>query len=194
MPWPNPATAPTHASADAEPRLDRSAPRPEHTSAARAAKQYEVTPSPTVSAAPNAERQVDEGMKTTRNMLTVVAMMAAISLLAGVADATILTFEGKGSNGNIPLLQEGVSWMREVCHFYSAQGWSLGVNRFSIRGKRMGQVLRATGTEDQASAERSASGQTPHPRPALHSSQSDAGATHAPLRGIKFPISHQRVS
>ena len=103
MPWPNPATAPAVVAAEAEPRLDRSAPRPEHTSAARAATQYEVTPSPTVSAAPNAERQEDEGMKTTRNMLTVVAMMAAISLLAGVADATILTFEGKGSNGNIPL-------------------------------------------------------------------------------------------
>ena len=41
-------------------------------------------------------------MKTTRNMLTVVAMMAAIGLLAGVADATTLTFEGKGTNGNIP--------------------------------------------------------------------------------------------
>jgi len=30
---------------------------------------------------------------------------------------------------------------------------------------------------------------TPHPRPGLHSSQSDAGATDARSRGIKFPIS-----
>jgi len=31
--------------------------------------------------------------------------------------------------------------------------------------------------------------QTPHPRFALHSSQSDAGATDARSREIKFPIS-----
>ena len=53
----------------------------------------------------------------------------------------------------------------------------------------MGQVLRATGTEGHASAERAASVQTPHPRPALHSSQSDAEATDALSRGIKFPVS-----
>ncbi len=78
----------------------------------------------------------------------------------------------------------------------------------------MGQVLRATGTEDYASAERSASGQIPHPRlalssgpelvdgsevegpvlskvegPVLHRSQSDAGATDAPSRGIESPVS-----
>jgi len=45
----------------------------------------------------------------------------------------------------------------------------------------MGQVLRATDTEDHASAERSASRQTPPPRPA-----------DAPSRGIKFPISQSR--
>lgn len=41
-------------------------------------------------------------MKTTRNILTIVMMIAAIVLMASSADATILTFEGKGTNGNIP--------------------------------------------------------------------------------------------
>ena len=41
-------------------------------------------------------------MKTTRNMMTVVMVMVAIGLVASSADATILTFVGKGTNGNIP--------------------------------------------------------------------------------------------
>ena len=51
----------------------------------------------------------------------------------------------------------------------------------------MDQVMRATGTEDQASAERSPSPQTPHPGQFALSYVE--GATDAPSRGIKFPIS-----
>ena len=58
-------------------------------------------------------------------------------------------------------------------------------------------MVKITGTEDYASAERSVSVQTSHPGftlsgvegPALHSSQSVAGATDAPSRGIEGPIS-----
>jgi len=76
----------------------------------------------------------------------------------------------------------------------------------------MGQVLKLIGTEDYASAEGSASPQTPHPRLVLSQTLSEIlsvvegsrvegspacpepveraeGATDAPSRGIKFPIS-----
>ena len=58
----------------------------------------------------------------------------------------------------------------------------------------MRQVVNRADAKHQASVERSPSGQTPHPRPAVHSSQSDAGDTDARSRGIKFPISNQPLS
>ena len=52
----------------------------------------------------------------------------------------------------------------------------------------MGQVINRADAERQASVERSGSPQSPHPRLVLSPAE---GATQAPARGIKFPISRQ---
>ena len=79
--------------------------------AAQAASGYETREEQEESAVPNAERQEgDETMKTTRNMLTVVMMIAAIGLAAGAANAATKYWNGAGGTWETPGAWSGSTW------------------------------------------------------------------------------------
>jgi len=69
-----------------------------------------------------------------------------------------------------------------------------GLNELAKRDKQMRQVVNRAEAGRQAGAAGSFCSQAPHPRAALHSSQSDAGASDARPRGIKVLISDGTIN